>query len=63
MTIDNILQIDDLSNQPIILVMNFNSNANKFMQLYIEKKNSIQIKKLSDYLDLYYFDCSKSSFK
>lgn len=64
MKINDILKQDNLTNQPIILVMDFNSNANKFMQYYIENKNpNVCIENLNDYLDLYYFDCSKSIFK
>lgn len=64
MKINDILKRDNLTNQPIILIMDFNSNANKFMQDYIEKQNpNICINNLDEYLDLYYFDCSKSTFK
>lgn len=64
MQINDILKKDNLTNQPIILVMDFNSNANKFMHHYIKKNNpNISISNLNDYLDLYYFDCSKSTFK
>ena len=46
MKINDILKQDNLTNQPIILVMDFNSNANKFMQYYIKNKNSYKHNKI-----------------